>query len=382
MKLPRNSSLLIAFIFFSTIHFSFGQTNVFDSLEVDGITRIYRLYIPASYTGNEEVPLVLNLHGYGSNSLEQFLYGNFTAIADTANFIIAMPEGTTDLVGNLSWNTFGLSAVDDVGFLSQFIDFVSSQYNIDQERIYSTGMSNGGFMSYELACQLGNKITAIASVTGSMNVLRIADCNPGRVFPVMQIHGTMDATVPYNGNIAFAPIDSVVSFWRANNTCISNANFENVPDINTTDNCTAEHYVWDCSLSNSSVEFFKIIGGGHSWPGALININTTNMDFSASAEIWRFFSQYKLSDFITLGFAEAKDEEAIKVYPNPSDGQFKLAFEDAQERQVEIMDVSGRTIYFKTILNSSETIDIQESGLYMYRIAEQGKTYSGKIIIQ
>ncbi len=382
MKLPKNSSLIIVFFFITSIHFSFGQTNVYDSLEVDGITRVYRLYIPASYTGTEAVPLVLNLHGYGSNSLEQFLYGNFINIADTANFIIAMPEGTVDLVGNLSWNTFGLSSVDDIGFLSQFIDFVSSQYNIDQERIYSAGMSNGGFMSYDLACLLGNKITAIASVTGSMNVLRIADCNPGRAVPVMQIHGTMDGTVPYLGNIAFAPIDSVVSFWRANNTCISNATFENVPDINTTDNCTAEHYVWDCPITSSSVEFYKIIGGNHSWPGALVNINTTNMDFSASAEIWRFFSQYKLSDFITLGFAEAKDEEAIKVYPNPSDGQFKLAFEDAQERQIEIMDVSGRIIYSTTIFNSTETIDIQESGLYMCRIAEQGKIFSGKIIIQ
>ncbi|MEX1188258.1 MAG: T9SS type A sorting domain-containing protein [Bacteroidia bacterium] len=382
MKFFRSLSQLLFLIFTLNSGLTAAQTNIYDSLEVDGITRIFRLYIPASYTGNEDLPLVLNLHGYGSNSLEQFLYGNFTSIADTANFIIAMPEGTLDLTGSLSWNNFGLSSIDDIGFISQFIDYLSSQYAIDSDRVYSTGMSNGGFMSYDLACSLGSKIAAIASVTGSMNVLRIADCNPGRAVPIMQIHGTMDGTVPFNGNLAFAPIDSVVEFWRNNNNCNSDGSFEDVPDINMNDNCTAEHYVWDCPISNSSVEFYKIIGGGHSWPGALFNINTTNMDFSASREIWRFFSQYRLSDFTPIGIEEqAKNDKDFRVHPNPSQGIVKISFEDVKQRRIEIMNYSGSLIQAFETKEISETVNLTNSGIYIVKVSDANTVRFRKVVI-
>lgn len=374
-------ALLIVLLMLCVSNETEAQTTVFDSITIDGLTREYRLYIPEIYDPTQEVPLVLNLHGYGSNSLEQLLYGNFISIADTANFIIAVPNGTPDLTGTLSWNTFGLSQIDEISFFRQFIDSLSEDYSIDQDRIYATGMSNGGFMSYDLACGLNDRITAVASVTGSMNVLTINSCNPNRTVPVMQIHGTADATVPYIGNLAFAPIDSVVSFWRGNNVCTEDPIFEELPDIDVSDNCTAEHYVWNCSLTNSSVELYKVIGGGHSWPGALVNINTTNQDFSASAEIWRFFSQYRKSDFpLTVDITE--EIEKFKLFPNPSQRVFNVNFERDEERLLQIIDYSGKEVYSEKSNSKNLQIALDQRGIYIIKVITTNNISFKKLIIQ
>ena len=94
-----------------------------------------------------------------------------------------------------------------------------TQYRIDPDRIYSTGMSNGGFMSYRLACELGTKIAAIASVTGSMTPETLEACNPAHPTSVLQIHGVLDNTVPRSGNDEMKPIDEVMTFWQINNRC-------------------------------------------------------------------------------------------------------------------------------------------------------------------
>ena len=136
-----------------------AQTTILGSIQSGGLTRDYRLYRPAAYTGNTPVPLIINMHGYTSNSLEQEFYGDFRSIADTANFLIVHPNGTLDNQGNRFWNTFGTgSTVDDVAFISDLLDALQATYNIDPQRIYSTGMSNGGFMSYTLACELNDRI--------------------------------------------------------------------------------------------------------------------------------------------------------------------------------------------------------------------------------
>jgi polyhydroxybutyrate depolymerase len=104
-----------------------AQTIVNGSFVHDGINRTYRLYIPEVYNPSTPVPLLFNLHGYGSNNIEQEFYGDFRPIADTANFIIAHPNGTLDPGGNRYWNAFGGADVDDVGFLSSLIDTISAR---------------------------------------------------------------------------------------------------------------------------------------------------------------------------------------------------------------------------------------------------------------
>ncbi|MEL1222390.1 MAG: hypothetical protein VW277_02755, partial [Candidatus Neomarinimicrobiota bacterium] len=174
--------------------------------------------------------VLFNLHGYGSNALAQMQYGDFRDFANTKdnNFILIHPQGAplnTALTSSAShWNSGGWtigSTVDDVDFIDTIIGFISQKYNINQDRIYSTGMSNGGFMSYHLACNLSSKIAAIASVTGSMSIQTYDDCNPSHPTPVLQIHGTLDGTVPLEGNSALGmeSIYDVIEYWRSYNSC-------------------------------------------------------------------------------------------------------------------------------------------------------------------
>ena len=163
----------------------------------DGIRRSYPIYVPASYSPSVVAPMVLNFHGYTSNAFEQMFYGDFRAIADTAGFLLVMPDGTDDATGTTYWNSGKEGTVYDIGFTSELIDQIAASCKMNLNRVYSTGMQNGGFMSYTLACSLSNRIAAIASVTGSMNVGQDLTCNAQHPTPVMEIHGTSDAMVPY-----------------------------------------------------------------------------------------------------------------------------------------------------------------------------------------
>jgi polyhydroxybutyrate depolymerase len=357
-----------------------AQTTLQDSFLVDGMQRSFILYVPASYAADTPAPLVLNLHGYGSNFLEQMFYGEFRPIADTAGFLIVHPNGTPDQLGNLSWNNFGLSTVDDIGFLSQLIDSISSNYSIDANRVYSTGMSNGGFMSYDLACNLSGRIAAVASVTGSMILPNLATCNATHSTPVMQIHGTIDSTVPYAGNAIFTPIDTLVKFWRELNNCDPVAELEDVPNTSTTDNCTAEHYVWNNGDAGSSVEFYKILGGDHSWPGAIVNINTTNMDFSASREIWRFFSQYRLDQLITQTPVLPDNDIAFTVFPNPTQDVIHVQFSSSASRKIRVIDITGREIKSFACSDNRCEITLEERMIYMVQVNENGRVTTKRVV--
>lgn len=274
------------------------ETGTFTSnISVDGLDREYILYVPASYDHETATPLVFNFHGYTSNATEQMFYGDFRTLADAEGFIIVHPQGTIDSQGNPHFNVgWGSSTVNDVNFAEALIDEIAAEYNINAERIYSTGMSNGGFMSYELACQLSGRIAAIASVTGSMSPNQFSTCAPSRAVPVLQIHGTEDGTVGYDGTTFISEsIPNVVNYWVTHNSCDTDADLMVITDIDTNDGSTVEHFVYDNGTNEVNVELFKVTGGGHTWPGAAINVGVTNKDINATQEIWDFFSRYDIN---------------------------------------------------------------------------------------
>ena len=369
---------IITTICLLTLGSAAAQTTVTGTIQSGGLTRDYRLYVPAMYNGSAAVPLVLNLHGYASFAAQQEFYGDFRPIADTANFLIVHPNGTINNLGERFWNVLGgLSAVDDVAFLSNLIDSLRAAYNIDSNRIYSTGMSNGGFMSYSLACELSDKIAAIGSVTGSMITPKLNACNPQRPVPVMEIHGTADNTVPYNGSVSLGTvaIPTLVNAWVQKNQCNPTPVITPVPDINTADGCTAEHYLYTGGINGSTVEHYKVIGGGHTWPGQLFPIGVTNQDFSASKEIWRFFSQYRLDVLTNANETEVSQAE-WSVFPNPVNDRLSLRSNDGkQARQIRIFDTLGRLRL--SLPAMSEQIDIEtgtwESGIYFLLIEQESR---------
>lgn len=352
---------------------SFSQTTVVDSIFAGGIYRSYRLYVPAIYNASSARPLIINMHGYTSNASAQQLYSNFSPIADTANFLMVFPQGTM-YMGQPFWNA-GISStlVDDKGFLDQLIDSLKLSYNIDMNAVYATGMSNGGYMSQTLACELSNRITAIASVTGAMFTTQAgANCHANRPVPMMQIHGTADGTVPYTGSSTSLPIDSVVSHWVRKNGCNPTPVFSNVPNTNTGDGCTAEHYVYGNGNSGSSVELYKIIGGGHTWPGAPFTVGVTNQDFKASVEIWRFFRKYRLNTLTSLQNAE-KQNANLRVFPNPANDVLNLSFEsNGKPSTVIISDILGHVVISEPSSSRQINTSTLAPGMYVLSVVSEG----------
>ncbi len=323
---------------------AFSQQTLVGELEHNGVTRSYRLYLPSGYeAGMTQLPLVFNLHGYTSNAVQQELYTNMNALAEAESFIVCHPDGI-----NESWNVgFGNSVADDVGFLDALISIFHAVYDVNLRRVYSTGMSNGGYMSYKLACELTDRIAAIASVTGSMVPNQLNQCNPSRPIPVMQIHGTADPTVPYSGFALGSPIEPLVDWWVTHNGCAANATVIDIPDLDTTDNCTAELYEYvDCD-GNTKVEFYKITDGGHTWPSGLIDINNlgpTNRDFSANEVIWEFFKQFELPADVVPVKNVLEDHPRLDVFPNPSGDFFNVRLDDGDFENLEIFDITGKSI--------------------------------------
>jgi polyhydroxybutyrate depolymerase len=349
-----------------------AQPLVTGSINFGGISRDYRLYVPATYNANTPVPLVFNLHGLGSNNQQQEFYGDFRAIADTANFIIAHPNGTLDGSGSRFWNALGSgSTVDDLGFITALLDHISTQYSIDPDRVYSTGMSNGGFMSYDLACFRSQRFAAIASVTGTMISPRLSACASTHPMPVMQIHGTADGTVPYAGGGGLVGVETLVNYWVQYNNCNPTPAVTQVPNISTTDGSTAEHYVYSGGTSGSSVELYKVLGGGHTWPGAVFNTGVTNQDFKASIEIWRFFSRYRLSDLATS--IEDREALAFSMGPNPTNDAFHLRFDGATDRLITVVNAMAQLVQEQRSSASEMVLQMDAPGLYWITVVQDGR---------
>jgi len=269
----------------------FAQQTINDSIFNNNIYRSFTIYIPQIYNPTQSTPLVFNLHGLGGSSITAMYHADFRNIADTANFIIVHPQGMPNSLGENHWN-YGQSNIDDISFFNALYSYMLTNYNIDVDRVYSAGMSNGGAMSYSLACNLSSKIAAIASVTGAMSSYQHLSCNPTHPTPIMEIHGTADSTV------LFAWVTPGIEYWRNYNNCNINADTTQIGNIVLSDSSTVEHIVYNNGDNGVTTELFKIIGGEHTWPGSNFSNGVTNYDINASIEIWRFFSRYDINGLI------------------------------------------------------------------------------------
>lgn len=366
--------IITVFSLFILSTLSFAQVTVTNSFIHGGVTRSYIVYVPASYTPGIDVPVLFNFHGYSSNASQQLFYGDFRSIADTAGFLIVLPEGTNDGTGTSHFNVgWGGSSVNDVAFTSALIDTLINDYSVDVSRIYSTGMSNGGFMSYHLACNLSSRIAAVGSVTGSMVAATEANCNASHPTPIIEIHGTMDPTVPYNGQSGLSvSIPAVLTHWATYNNCDASAIVTPIPNTNTTDGSTVEKSAYLNGDNCSEVVHFKVIGGGHTWPGSAINIGNTNYDINASVEIWKFLSQYDINGKINCQPVGIQEEVlSISIYPNPV--QDKLYVDGAEVgSHFMIHSIDGRMVKSGIVENSIiETNDLQSN---IYFVTIEGNT--------
>ncbi|MEM7801128.1 MAG: PHB depolymerase family esterase [Chloroflexota bacterium] len=278
-----------------------AETGMFNrSLEHDGIEREYILYLPEGYTGQEEqkLPLLLNFHGFTGTSESQLSYADFRPIADRENFILVYPQGTL-LGGDTHWNVGGWtrrSQTDDIGFTAALLDQLQADYAVDPTRIYSTGHSNGGYMSFQLACQLGDQIAAVASVSGSMTPEIMRDCEPTGPTSILQIHATADPTVPYSGTSWSESIDQVLAYWVLVNFADPSPAVETLlrhPE--TTASSSVEHIRHADGKNGTVVEHIRVIDGGHEWLGTPDLSGQVNLDYDTNEEIWAFLSRFDTS---------------------------------------------------------------------------------------
>ena len=358
-----------------------AQTSI-DSIYSGGYWRNYILHLPAGYSPSNKYPLVINMHGYGSNANSQMLYSEFNNVADTSSFITVHPNGLFN-----AWNAGFLnpyhSGPDDVGFISELIDTLDKKYSVNTSRVYATGMSNGGFMSYRLACELKDKIAAIAPVTGLMHDSTKYYCQSHCEVPVLHIHGTNDATVNYNGqNGIYGGADSTAKYWALRNGCNSTPILTNLPNTVTTDNSTVTKIEYQNCTDSAQVILYRVNGGGHTWPGAIDvpSLGVTNKDIKATHHIWRFFEQHWLR-CISTGLVNSDFTRTdVSIFPNPAKNNLSIKGIEASEiSSVKISGIDGKLIkeYHHTL-----EVDLQniKSGIYILTIHHDSQISGFKFI--
>lgn len=313
-----------------------GQTVVDSLLTADGY-RTYRIHTPPGFSTAEHLPMVLNLHGVGSNSAQQEVYSGMNDVADTARFVVVYPDGV-----NNSWN-LGLGTVDEYGFFTALLDTLAITHGINEDRIYACGMSQGGFMSFVLACSLYDRIAAIASVAGSMAPGLDLFCTPNRPVPVMMIHGTADGIVPFTGGFQNLAVPVVIDFWVAHDSCNPVPVISQIPNNITWDLCTAEREDYLNGDSGSDVALIRVVDGGHTWPGSSIPLGVTNQDFSASQAIWEFFDGYDIGGALAVPVSLSGTPNAMLI-PSLFNDRTELRHDGNGILSVTVTDALGHLI--------------------------------------
>jgi polyhydroxybutyrate depolymerase len=261
-------------------------------LEHDGVSRSYELYVPPAYDGSTPVPVVLNFHGFTSSGLAQQENASMDETAAREGFIVVYPNGLDN-----SWNAgvcCGRSAdtnVDDVGFARALIEDLGERGCIDTARVYTTGMSNGGFLSHRLACEAADVIAAAAPVAAVLGIDETA-CNPARPIPIMQFNGTADPLVRYDGGGLEDSLSAQESIdgWIARDGCTGE------PEVSYQNGAATCETVGDCE-GGASVTLCSIEGAGHCWPGQPCRLGFAGeptFDIDANEAMWGLFSTVKL----------------------------------------------------------------------------------------
>ena len=271
-----------------------------------GLEREYMLYIPQSAEKNS--PLVFMLHGLGSTHTIIMNYSQMNQVADKHGFVVCYPQGIRGAENtrhtkkgtrfwNVGYETHKNETVDDVSFIKSLAIYLQQEYNLDPEKTFCAGMSNGGDMSYLLGCEAPDIFKAIAPITGCMMGWIYDSCNKNDPVPVFQVHGTADKTTYYDGDVdnrdkwgVYMGVETTINFWVDRNEC-KEVNIDTLPDIDRNDGSIVITEKYTSGWNNNEVWFYKVINGDHEWPPGW-PVKSGNGDLNTSEEIWKFFQHF------------------------------------------------------------------------------------------
>ena len=369
------------------------QAQTTKTMTYGGTTRQYLEYVPSSYNGGP-APVLFVLHGLGDDMNNMFTGTGFKQVADQHGWIVITPqalEASVSLMGqNISlgtaWNS-GVSAnlsflgniivndgVDDSGFIMAILDDLISTYNVDQANVFSMGFSMGGFMSNRLAIEHGDRINAIAAVSGTIGN-EVKTLTPVANVNTLHFHGTSDSTVGYdnadfNVTVMSASVglgaEAAVDYWRNYNQCNATPTVTNFPN-SANDGLTFEKYAYDNGNNGSKTHFIKVIGGDHTW------YSTPNNDIDYTTEIYNFFAS------CLVGGNDIDDNDNnVLIFPNPANNILSIQAEGIS--QVQLFNAMGQQV----LTSNLSRIDISQlpEGLYVANIIFQnGNSTNQKVVI-
>jgi polyhydroxybutyrate depolymerase len=309
------TSVLLASLLFVNFSVHEPGTTYSCSIISGGLKRTSLLHIPQSFDISKPRPLIIALHGGGGKgkNMIKLTYGEFDKLSDEEGFVVVYPDGI-----DKHWNDgreeeetgyrVYKDNIDDVGFISQLIDHLINKLNIDPKRVYVTGMSNGAIMSYRLACQLSDKIAAIAPVAGNIPENILNSCSPSSPVSVLAINNADDPLVPFNGGYITGPFGkkklgkvlsayNSVKFWANFDNCTKSPLITYEPDRDPEDGTRIKTEVYGKGKNKTEVVLYVVENGGHTWPGGYQYlgkriIGKTSRDINACDVIWDFFKKH------------------------------------------------------------------------------------------
>lgn len=283
------------------------EPSVRDTLRLDGLTRIYWLHLPPAFKQSDELlPLVIALHGGGGSGQQFESQSKLSEKADQQGFIVVYPDGIQNpgVLGLRTWNAgaccgqiASVQHIDDVGFIRKLIDKLIATRRVDPKKVYALGHSNGAMLCYRLACEMPDKLAAIAANSGTMQVKTA--CKPNRVMPILHIHSQLDRNVPYTGGVGTksinkqwnSPVDSTLTVFAQLAKCSTTKQA-----VKTTDKYT--FYQWSGCQDGADIQYYLTTDGGHSWPGGTKAVrfigDAPSEAFVNNDLIWSFFENYSL----------------------------------------------------------------------------------------
>jgi polyhydroxybutyrate depolymerase len=302
----RVSAIAAVLVMAAAICASASAADLVRTIKVDGVERTYRLHVPPGKPA-QPMALVMVLHGGGGSGATTDKHTHFSAEADKQHFIVAYPDGSgrtrpfLNAVGRgefLTWNAGDCCAyamdhrVDDVAFLRAMVAAIARELPVDPRRVYAAGISNGGMMSYRLACEASDLVAAVGVVSG---VVVTRPCAPASPVAVIHIHGSADQNVPLAGGVGpkartrtnYPPVQSSIDLWAGADGCAAPAASEPAPGVTLRDyrGCRA----------GTEVAYYLIAGGGHAWPGGTQMasfLDKPSTAIAATPTIWEFFAAH------------------------------------------------------------------------------------------